>query len=291
MEETTTMQADSCWRRLDVPGLEIRGVQSGAAEVACYSTGYEFVVPTTWRGTVRHRGRSIPLGTGRVLCAAPEEMYVLRSSTASDGAWHVVSLDPWVLGRYVTAGMAPQGARVLASDAPLSDRIQHGLLALLHSRHPDASRQQVESALTAFITACAFDLFVCDTNGATAEPDAVIARRILTYLRSLGTSNVDLDAVASEAGLSRFRALRAFKRVYGLPPCAFQLRVKLGVAQRALQDGVSPAVVAARCGFVDQSHLTRHFKRAFGMTPARYARVGRHVTAPPPAPVAASAAA
>jgi len=33
-----------------------------------------------------------------------------------------------------------------------------------------------------------------------------------------------------------------------------------------------PAQVAADCGFADQSHFTRHFKRLTGVTPAQYAR-------------------
>jgi transcriptional regulator GlxA family with amidase domain len=35
------------------------------------------------------------------------------------------------------------------------------------------------------------------------------------------------------------------------------------------------AAVAHEVGFFDQSHLTRHFKRLLGVTPAAYARHGR----------------
>jgi len=78
-------------------------------------------------------------------------------------------------------------------------------------------------------------------------------------------------------GLSRFQALRAFKRHYGMPPHAYQLRVRVGLAQRSLRAGGQPAQVAAEYGFVDQSHLTRHFKRLVGVTPAQYQRVGAGV--------------
>lgn len=39
----------------------------------------------------------------------------------------------------------------------------------------------------------------------------------------------------------------------------------------AIPEGWSYKVLYAACGFADQAHLTRTFKRAVGITPARYA--------------------
>src|SRR5882724_2636683 len=84
--------------------------------------------------------------------------------------------------------------------------------------------------------------------------------------------NLDLETLAKRAGLSRFEALRAFKRRYGLPPHAYQLCLRISHARRLLLEGAPAADVAARCGFADQSHFTRHFKRFNGVTPMQYAR-------------------
>jgi AraC-like DNA-binding protein len=84
--------------------------------------------------------------------------------------------------------------------------------------------------------------------------------------------NVDLETLAKRAGLSRFQALRAFKQRYGLPPHAYQLCLRMSQARSMLRQGAPAADVAARCGFADQSHFTRHFKRFNGVTPAHYAR-------------------
>jgi AraC-like DNA-binding protein len=43
-------------------------------------------------------------------------------------------------------------------------------------------------------------------------------------------------------------------------------------ARRRLLAGEPIAEIAAGTGFVDQSHLTRQFKRVMGTTPARYAQ-------------------
>jgi AraC-like DNA-binding protein len=87
-----------------------------------------------------------------------------------------------------------------------------------------------------------------------------------------GGLGMDLETLAQQAGLSRFQALRAFKKRYGLPPHAYQLCLRMSHARRLLLEGAPAADVALRCGFADQSHFTRHFKRFNGVTPMQYAR-------------------
>jgi AraC-like DNA-binding protein len=41
-----------------------------------------------------------------------------------------------------------------------------------------------------------------------------------------------------------------------------------------LRDGVPAARVAADCGFSDQAHLTRQFKRVVGVPPGAFASAG-----------------
>jgi AraC-like DNA-binding protein len=50
------------------------------------------------------------------------------------------------------------------------------------------------------------------------------------------------------------------------------VNLRIARARALLAGGASPAAVAADCGFADQPHLTRTFKRVVGVTPARYAR-------------------
>ncbi|HAI28126.1 MAG TPA: AraC family transcriptional regulator, partial [Thalassospira sp.] len=42
-----------------------------------------------------------------------------------------------------------------------------------------------------------------------------------------------------------------------------------------IKSGETLADIASSAGFADQSHLNRHFIRAFGLTPGRYARAIR----------------
>jgi AraC-like DNA-binding protein len=46
---------------------------------------------------------------------------------------------------------------------------------------------------------------------------------------------------------------------------------RLQRARTLIEAGEPLAEIAAATGFTDQSHLNRHFKKAFGLTPGRWA--------------------
>jgi AraC-like DNA-binding protein len=83
---------------------------------------------------------------------------------------------------------------------------------------------------------------------------------------------VPLAELASVAGLTRFDLVRRFRQQTGLTPHAFQTNLRIRRARGMLGAGEPIARVAAACGFADQPHLTRTFRRAVGVTPGRFAR-------------------
>lgn len=83
---------------------------------------------------------------------------------------------------------------------------------------------------------------------------------------------VSLADLARLAGLSRFHFLRSFAAATGLTPHAFQIQHRLHLARRLIAARTPLAEAAAAAGFSDQSHLTRLFRRSYGLTPKAYAR-------------------
>jgi AraC-like DNA-binding protein len=47
-------------------------------------------------------------------------------------------------------------------------------------------------------------------------------------------------------------------------------KVRLHKARQLLKQGYTIAMTAQNCGFSDQSHFNRHFKKAMGVTPSQY---------------------
>lgn len=97
--------------------------------------------------------------------------------------------------------------------------------------------------------------------------------RAQEYLESCPGENVSLERLADVVGLSPFHLCRVFRQQTGLSPHAYQLGVRVKRAKELLARGAPPAQVAVETGFFDQAHLTRHFKRIYGVTPGAVAQV------------------
>ena len=85
--------------------------------------------------------------------------------------------------------------------------------------------------------------------------------------------DISLADLASVAQLSVFHFTRKFHAEFGCPPHAYVVRRRMERATRQLvRQDIPLKVIAANCGFTDQSHMNRLFRRVLGVTPAEYRR-------------------
>lgn len=84
-----------------------------------------------------------------------------------------------------------------------------------------------------------------------------------------------LEDLAAASGIPSRTLQRMFLRNAGVSPTWVIRRYRLLEAGEAARAGaaVSWSAVAAELGFSDQAHLTREFRKGFGVTPAAYAKV------------------
>lgn len=83
--------------------------------------------------------------------------------------------------------------------------------------------------------------------------------------------SLTLTELASAAGVHPSHLAQVFREHYRCTPGEFIRRVRVERAIQQMADpGASLADIALAAGFSDQSHFSRVFKRATGMTPARF---------------------
>jgi AraC family transcriptional regulator len=101
-------------------------------------------------------------------------------------------------------------------------------------------------------------------------------RRAKEFLMARLNGEVTLEALAQECGLSRSHFARAFKKTTGLPAHRWLLDRRIERARELLLNSGFPiAEVADLCGFANQSHLTRVFTNALGVSPGEWRRSAR----------------
>jgi AraC family transcriptional regulator len=98
--------------------------------------------------------------------------------------------------------------------------------------------------------------------------------RVEELLRARFSDPPSLPELAREAGVHPVHLARSFRAGTGLSVGAFVRKLRLEWATERLVRSDQPlAFIAAEAGFADQSHFTRLFRTATGVTPARYRRL------------------
>lgn len=89
--------------------------------------------------------------------------------------------------------------------------------------------------------------------------------------RDWADPDLDLDAVASHAGYSRFHFIRAFKAVYGQTPGQYLSYRRIERAEEMLRSAnLSVTEICHLVGFTSLGTFSSRFKTRTGLTPSEY---------------------
>ncbi|MDQ0572592.1 AraC family transcriptional regulator [Variovorax paradoxus] len=140
---------------------------------------------------------------------------------------------------------------------------------------PDPSVQLYGDALIAALAIRMFGRADLETKR-TPRLSPMQLRNAVSFLEANLPLRVDLNTLASLAGLSPSYYNRAFKAATGLAPYQWQLQARIERAQALLLSAnISLDDVAEATGFADAVHFGRTFRKLTGATPSawRKARV------------------
>lgn len=98
---------------------------------------------------------------------------------------------------------------------------------------------------------------------------------VLRYIENRSADPIDLDALASIAGMSKFHFLRIFRKVVEMTPYQYVLAIRMRRAAILLTtSSETVASIGFDAGFGDLSTFTTRFRVLFGISPTTYRRRG-----------------
>jgi AraC-like DNA-binding protein len=138
------------------------------------------------------------------------------------------------------------------------------MIALLGESRPDRALAVLQDVL--------LDLHEPEGRIA-ADPRAEALRRLAERVKAKPAAVFDEAAEAKQLGLSPVHFRRLFAEQAGQPPHRFLVKARTSHAELLLRTTDLPLkVVAERCGFYDEYHFSRLYRRAYQVPPARYRR-------------------
>lgn len=95
--------------------------------------------------------------------------------------------------------------------------------------------------------------------------------RVMDYINTHYADDIDIKTLTTLSLYSKTCFMKYFKMYCGETPLKYLYSVRAKKAKEKIENGLYDiAFVANECGFFDSSHLNKHFKLNFGITPKQY---------------------
>ncbi len=102
------------------------------------------------------------------------------------------------------------------------------------------------------------------------KKDNVLIGKAKDMLHANLENVLKLDKICKELDLSKFQFIRLFKAQTGITPYQYFLNCKIERAKQLIERNRDIYSAVAECGFVDLTHLNKHFKSVYGTTAFEY---------------------
>lgn len=214
-----------------------------------------------------YRGARRDSLSGHAIVLHPDEVHNGRSGIPEGFSYRMLYVEP----RLIRAAMGERGralpfvSAAVSQDARLVSAVAHALDDLDAPLDGLATEDLLLPLADALL---ALDPSVARPGGRLIDQKA--AERARQHLDAHVGTIVDSHELEAVSGLDRFALARQFRAAFGTSPYNYLVMRRLQRARRLLLQGASLADAAFACGFADQSHFTRQFRRAYGVTPGRW---------------------
>ena len=225
---------------------------------------YAIGITTAGVQTFHYRG-------SRRICL-PGQLHVLHPDEAHDGAagteagfgYRILYIPPELVREALAGHALPFVADPIQQVVPAA-RLIASLLSDIDEPINDLSSAEIAVAVA--------DCLVSLSGYPDRPPPAIDGRAVelaRDYLAAHAREQTSASVLERIAGTDRFTIARHFRLAFGTSPDRYRTLRRLALARVAIESGQPLARAASEAGFADQSHMTRQFKRTYGLTPGRW---------------------
>jgi AraC-like DNA-binding protein len=226
---------------------------------------YGIGLTTSGVQTFRYRGMRHVCLPGQMHILHPDETHDGAAATSPGIGYRILYVAPELVHEALGGRALPFVGEPVQNLTPASQRMA-ALLANIDGPVSDLARAEIAVTIADSLSTL---------SGRYSHGRALVDTRAVElareYLAAHACEQAPAEALEKITGTDRFTLARHFRRAFGISPDQYRIRRRLDLARSAIESGVSLAQAAANAGFADQSHLTRRFKQAYGLTPGRWA--------------------
>lgn len=222
------------------------------------------------------------VGHNRVLLLGPGQAPVIRALLPMPGALRELRIAPCLLAlaEQELGLLAPGESRFRVPLAQLSAEAFLRWRLLGWSARPGHHGESAALALCRSVllaVACDARRRPLPAAGPTVSGRSrfELAQQAAELIERHWQTGMSLESLAERFSLSPFHLLRSFRRTLGLTPHQYLLQLRLRRSFDLLESGALRIIdVALACGFSSHGHFSTTFRRAFGLSPLAYQRLG-----------------
>jgi len=261
------------WRRPELGGVELLRAHY-VAQTFGRHTHEGFAVGVIEDGALGfyYHGANVIAPAGMINLVNPGEVHTGHAATRGGWTYRMFYLDADLL-QEAAAQIAdrPEALPFFRAGVLGDEPLAHALRSLHAGLETgELSRLEAESRFLTLLTQLIERHAQPRPRVRSVRPEPAAVRRARDYIEACYAENLSVRDLAAVAHLSPFHFIRVFQEQTGLPPHAYLMQTRVRRAQALLKQGRRIVDAACATGFADQSHLTKHFKRALGYTPGQY---------------------
>ncbi len=228
-----------------------------------------------------HRVENWRDGEHRDFLYQKNEIIVTPAGVSSGWKWHVktkciiITLDPTKFAKFAQTELGILLSTQQLKDLPQfldEDITQSGIQLLEALQSEMGSQVMFESFARIFLTKLILKYGLqTEEYNFSKSFTAQQYKQVLDYIAINYGNNILLEDMATQADLSPSHFSRLFKQTIGQSPYQFLMSYRIEQAKKMLDNPNALMIdIAMDCGFSDQAHFSRVFKKIEGVTPKKY---------------------